>query len=1147
MVRIETFHSRSPLLTRLDLQPLWQRQPPRRDGVSALEAPWGRLNRPDWAERGLIIWPRGGQVQRLRWRLERPADWCDLAGSAVARLCLRWWAEAAELLVDGVCVHRGDLFDTACRWPLPQRWWQGEALELELRLVSPLHDDGALIQSRLELEPSDAADPLGLLSPVVAELEKLRCERQLPAGPGAGSVRLLGHAHLDLAWLWPVADTWKAAERTFRSTLSLMERWPELRFGHSTPALYAWLEQHRPALFAQIRAAMRQGRWEPINGPWVESDCQLIDTPSLLRQFQLGQRYSRRAFPEWRHELAWLPDSFGFAAGLPAVAGATGVRWFCTHKLAWNATNPFPHRLFRWRSRCGAELLALMTAPIGTDGDPLAIETQRLDWQRISGVDELLWLPGVGDHGGGPTAEMLEQLGLWQQQPAMAELHHGSLREHLAGLEPLAPRLPVWRDELYLELHRGCATSRPDQKRHNRTLERLLREAELARALLQVMEIPQPPAPWTEEDSGTLAAEQGQPGSDSQLQPLTAADLTRRTASGARDQASRPAGAEPSRDGTWSGPSEASAPPWGSHSPQPAREHPGRPVGAGEQRRRLSAAATPVDWRPLLFQQFHDILPGTSIPEVFEQAEPEWRAARRQARRQRDLALLAGLGPRPRRQDLGISEPWWVAQLQPLAAATHCRRLPAGSWHLASGPHAGALLNGQPAREGGVWLQLPMQAGVSALALRRSEATPAAAAGEVAETLAIAHPVRLSAEAEQGWRLSNGLVSAHCGPAGLEQLWGAAGQPLLGAPLRWCRWRDQGEFWDAWDIAADHRDHPLDWSWEPGPAVQADGPLCADLVWRGRCGGSPLRLSLRLLAGSPALELVLSVQWRQRHELLQLEIPLAGPQPRWAADCAGGVIERPAQPRTPREQARWEVTALSWIAAPELAVLLDGPQGVSAGPERLTISLLRAPTWPDPGADNGWQRQRLALLPAPGGWRQAGIPEQARRLREPLWLHPAAAEVEPQQPEDRAEPATGSASIPAADSAPDNRLGSAWPGFPALGNGLRLVGLRPAEPVEADQEPISGPGPAARSSQAPTTRAIGMGDRSEALQLILTVQNEGPCRRRLNLPSPWRVLQRVDGLDEQLKGGDASDPLAIRPWQLCCWRIARAPQAQPLS
>ena len=253
-----------------------------------------------------------------------------------------------------------------------------------------------------------------------------------------GRVHVLGHAHLDLAWLWPVADTWQAAERTFASALDLMERFEELHFAHSTPALYAWLEQNRPALFDRLQTAVAAGRFEPINGPWVESDCVLISTNSLLRQFQLGQQYSQRTFPALEHRLAWLPDSFGFGAGLPAVAQATGVDWFCTHKLFWNATNPFPHRLFRWRSRCGAELRALMTAPIGTDGDPVAIERYWLEWQAATGSPEALWLPGVGDHGGGPTAEMLEQLQLWQQQSITTPRCHGSLRAYLAKLEPLA-------------------------------------------------------------------------------------------------------------------------------------------------------------------------------------------------------------------------------------------------------------------------------------------------------------------------------------------------------------------------------------------------------------------------------------------------------------------------------------------------------------------------------------------------------------------------------------------------------------------------------------------------------------------------------------------------------------------------------------
>lgn len=896
---------------------------------------------------------------------------------AQARLVLRWWADQVELCVNGEPVHAGDLFDTACRWLLPACWWQGTVLQLELRLRSPLHDDGALIESRLELEPLDPADPAALLAEAKAELAQLRAAQPL----AGGEFHVLGHAHLDLAWLWPVADTWRAAERTFASALDLIERFEELHFGHSTPALYAWLEQNRPALFARLLQAVAVGRFEPINGPWVESDCVLISGASLLRQFQLGQQASAAMFPGLEHPLAWLPDSFGFAAGLPAVARSTGVRWFCTHKLFWNATNPFPHRLFRWRSRCGAEVLALMTAPIGTDGDPVAMERYRLAWRGATGVEAALWLPGVGDHGGGPTAEMLEQLRLWQQQPEAASHRHGSLRAYLAALEPLAPGLPVWRDELYLELHRGCATSRPDQKRHNRTLERLLREAELAQVLA----------------GGAF--------------PLEA---------------------------------------------DPALE--------------------PVDWRPLLFQQFHDILPGTSIPEVFEQAEPQWRAARRAACRQRDRALQAWLGAGPG---------WWVAQLQPLAARARTLRLPPGAWS-----HGGVALPAQPARGGGQWAQLPPLAGVEALPLARTAAGPAATSTST-HTSTVSAAVDAAAAAVEapvwveGWRCGNGLVSFALGPGGLEQLWDGAGQPQLAAPLAWRRYADRGEFWDAWDIAANYREHPLEWTWQGEPTWLEQGPLCTSFVWRGRCGASAVRLEGRLLANTPWLELILSVDWRQRHELLRLEIPLAQPAQRWAADTSGGVLERPAQAVTAREQARWEVPVISWMAsvagAGGLAVLLDGPQGVSASPEQLGISLLRAPTWPDPGADNGLQRLRLALLPCPSGWSRAQVPQQAVAFREPLWLRPAVAQGRPGRRQ----------------------------ALPPLGEGLVLLGCRPS------------------------------GDDGA---VVLTVQNCSPARRRLEIGSTWPLLERLDGLEQPLPQHQwpGGDPWLLAPWSLGLWRLRPA-------
>lgn len=971
-VRIETIPSSS----RLDLQPLWQGIRPDGRWADALGHPWGECHRPDWHRRGLIIAPRGGTVVELHLALVCPEAWRGLAARARARLVLRWWADDVVLTVDGIAVHRGDLFDSACRWPLPQRWWQGHALQLHLRLRSPLHDDGALVHSRIELEPLTDDDPDRLLQPIWQELAALRSASADPPPLTPPGLHVLGHAHLDLAWLWPVADTWQAAERTFTSVLGLMERFPQLHFAHSSPALYAWLQTHRPALFARLQAAVAAGRLEPINGPWVESDCVLISTASLLRQFQLGQHWSRASFPQLEHGLAWLPDSFGFGAGLPAVARATGVHWFCTHKLAWNASQPFPHRLFRWRSRCGSEVLALMTAPIGTDGDPLAMETYRLQWQQATGLGQALWLPGVGDHGGGPTAEMLEQLGLWQRQAErgapLAPQHHGSLRQYLQGLEPLAPQLPIWRDELYLELHRGCATSRPDQKRHNRSLERLLREAELAQVL----------------------------------------------------------------------------------------------AGGGEA----------PDWRPLLFQQFHDILPGTSIPEVFDQAEPQWRSARRQARGCRDRALQRWLapGPDPDLAALGAGEQTWaVAQLQPLPARRPCLRLPAAArWSTL----AGTPLPQQASAAGGTWVQLPPLAGTAAQLLRRS---PGASRGSQAPAPHQAHQAVQCTALDPGrWRLDNGLLSVVVGPGGLEQVADAQGRPYLAAPALLGRYRDGGEFWDAWDLAADYRDHALPIDWQPGLRWLEQGSLCCQLSWRGQLGRSTLRLEGRLLADTPWFELVLSVDWRQRHELLRLELPLAQAAVRWAADTTGGVLERPAGALTPRERSRWEVPAISWLAAEAaapgggLGVLLDGPQGVSGGPEALGVSLLRGPTWPDPAADNGVQRLRLALMPCPRGWCRDGLPQQATRFREPLWRRPV----------------------------PTTALAAA--GLPSLGGQLQLLALRPCE---------TQPGTA-----------------------VISVQNTSPLRQRLDLGPNWRLLQRLDGLDQPLPELDSE----LGPWATGFWRLA---------
>ncbi len=249
------------------------------------------------------------------------------------------------------------------------------------------------------------------------------------------------------------------------------------------------------------------------------------------------------------------------------------------------------------------------------------------------------------------------------------------------------------------------------------------------------------------------------------------------------------------------------------------------------------------------------------------------------------------------------------------------------------------------------------------------------------------NPLVMDEPVSGGWRFSNGLLVCRIGRDGLVSLQGCDGVEQLSGPLQLRRYRDQGEFWDAWDLAADYREHPLSLRPLGPPELHESGPLLVVVVQRFLVGTSELRLDLRLRADCPWIELVASVNWQQRHELLRLELPLAQAAVRLAADTSGGVIERPASPHTDREQERWEVPVISWFASQSaapgggLAVLLDGPQGVDASPEHLGMS-------PCCGGRRGRIPRPIGAVIDSGSlcclYRGDGLRPGCRRLRSPF-------------------------------------------------------------------------------------------------------------------------------------------------------------------
>jgi alpha-mannosidase len=285
-----------------------------------------------------------------------------------------------------------------------------------------------------------------------------------PSGASADGapvdVPLIGHAHLDVAWLWTYDETKRKAMRTFATAVRELELDDRFVFAQSQPQLYAWVQAADPDLFARLRARVGSG-WDASVAPlWVEPDMHAPSGESLLRQFAHGIRWTREHLGV-EPTVAWLPDSFGFPATFPILAAHAGVTAFATTKLQWNETTRWPHPQFRWVGDDGSTLVAAVIA--GYDGE---VDAKRIDTARERHEPVI---HGYGDGGGGVTDEGLAYV-------ARSARPWTPVDAWFAGLA--RETLPEYRGELYLETHRGTYTTHHDIKTRSAALERALDHAE---------------------------------------------------------------------------------------------------------------------------------------------------------------------------------------------------------------------------------------------------------------------------------------------------------------------------------------------------------------------------------------------------------------------------------------------------------------------------------------------------------------------------------------------------------------------------------------------------------------------------------------------------------------------------------------------
>ena len=165
-----------------------------------------------------------------------------------------------------------------------------------------------------------------------------------PAAPSAHRISAVGHAHIDSAWLWPLRETVRKVARTASNMTALLEDEPEFVFAMSQAQQYAWIKEHRPEVYARVKKAVADGRFVPAGGMWVESDTNMPGSEAMARQFVHGKRFFLDEFGVENDE-AWLPDTFGFAAGLPQIIKAAGSKWLLTQKISWSPDQhvPAPH------------------------------------------------------------------------------------------------------------------------------------------------------------------------------------------------------------------------------------------------------------------------------------------------------------------------------------------------------------------------------------------------------------------------------------------------------------------------------------------------------------------------------------------------------------------------------------------------------------------------------------------------------------------------------------------------------------------------------------------------------------------------------------------------------------------------------------
>jgi alpha-mannosidase len=706
------------------------------------------------------------------------------------------------------------------------------------------------------------------------------------------AITVTGHAHQDLAWHWPYWRTHQKIAHTIANVLRLMERYPFYYYSQSQPQALQWLKEDMPEIYARVKERVAEGRFEPVGAMWVEADCNLTSGESLIRQILYGTRFTQQEFGI-TPRCIWLPDVFGYSAALPQIMRGCDIPVFMTTKISWNQFNRMPCDTFRWRGIDGSEVLThFVTAPdegkstYYTYNGPLRAADIPGTWQNYRQQeinDQLLYLCGWGDGGGGPTEEMLERVPTLANLPDFPTVQMGRVADYFASLYERIwdhPRLPRWVGELYLEYHRGTYTSQARTKQTNRRAELFYREVELLNA-------------------------------------------------------------------------------WASLYGMPSRQ---KQLNEG--------------WKRILLNQFHDVLPGSSIHEVYDDAARLYAEARALGEQIRDEALLF----------LGRHWGWNEQEL--------------------------VLINTLPWERSDPF-QLPLDA-IALLgdAIETQNVTdwdgnqfvlvdglPVPACGASTLTTEVDYGRELigSCRARRGDDgsivMSNAYYELTLDTHGeISRLYdrraerevllpGLTGNQLIA-------YEDRPLNYDAWDIDLFYEEKPYPVRQVRHMRLIEEGPVRVTVEIDRGYMESRVTQRISLWRSSPRIDIATEIDWHEHQTVLKAAFPVDINSAVATYEIQFGNVQRPTHRNTSWDLARFEVCAHRWVDLSEgdygVSLLNDSKYGHDIHDNTMRLTLLKSGIVPDPEADQGLHRFTYSLLPHQGGWREAETVRRAYELNVPV-------------------------------------------------------------------------------------------------------------------------------------------------------------------